>query len=95
MNISVKQCLLELFCILWMMEINLEYPLWLDTEDAEFKLMAQLGQIVRVGFVPDVPGLYFHKRFKGSGHPFYEAVFERASKINENLADKMDTCIIK
>ena len=57
--------------------------------------MAQLGQIVRVGFVPDAPGLYFHKRFKGSGHPFYEAVYERAAKINEHLADKMDTCIIK
>ena len=78
-----------------MMEINLGDPLWLDTEDSEFKLMAQLGQIVRVGFVPDVPGLYFHKRFKGSGHPFYEAVYERAAKINDNLADKMDTCIIK
>ena len=78
-----------------MMDNNLEDPLWLDSQDSKFTLMAQLGQIVKVGFVKDVPGIYFHKRFKGSGHPFYEAVYEKAAKINQELADKMDTCIIK
>ena len=57
--------------------------------------MAEIGQIVKVGFVSDVDGLYFHKRFKGSGHPFYEAVYEKAAKIDKGLADNMDTCIIK
>ena len=78
-----------------MAERNLEDPLWLDVHDSEFGLMAQIGQIVRVGFIPDLPGLYFHKRFKGSGHSFYEAVYHRAAKINMDLADNMDTCIIK
>lgn len=74
---------------------NLEDPLWLNSEDPKFGLMAQIGQIVKVGFVADLPGLYFHKRFKGSKHPFYEAVYEKAARINQDLADNMDTCIIK
>ena len=74
---------------------NLEDPLWLDTSHPKFGLMAQMGQIVKVGFVKDLPGLFFHKQYKGSGHPFYEAVYEQASKINRVFADNMDTCIIK
>ena len=78
-----------------LMEWNLEDPLWLDVNDTRFGVMAQIGRIVRVGFVEDVPLLYFHKRFKGSKHPFYEAVYEKAAKIDIKLADNMDTCIIK
>ena len=78
-----------------LMEKNLEDPLLLDVDDARFGKMAQLGRILQVGFVPDIDGLYFHKRFKGSGHPFYENVYRRASKINREFADNMDTCIIK
>ena len=78
-----------------LMEWNLKDPLWLDENDPRFGKMAELGQIVRTGFVEDVPGLYFHKRFKGSGHPFYEAVYKKAAKIDKDLADNMDTCIIK
>ena len=78
-----------------LMEWNLKDPMWLDVNDPKFGKMAELGQIVRAGFVEDVPGLYFHKRFKGSGHPFYEAVYRKAAKIDKDLADNMDTCIIK
>ena len=53
-----------------LMEWNLKDPLWLDVNDPKFGNMAELGQIVRTCFVEDVPGLYFHKRFKESGHPF-------------------------
>lgn len=74
---------------------NMKDPLWLDVDDPRFGKMAECGRIVKVGFVSDVPGLYFHKRFKGSGHPFYEAVYAKAAKINKKLADNMDTCIIK
>ena len=74
---------------------NLEDPLWLDVKDPRFGRMAELGRIVRVGFVEDIPFLYFHKRFKGSGHPFYDAVYRKAAKIDKELADNMDTCIIK
>ena len=77
------------------MEWNLDDPLWLDINDSKFGKMAEIGRIVRVGFVPDLPLLYFHKRFKNSGHPFYDAVYEKAAKVNKKLADNMDTCIVK
>ena len=78
-----------------LMEWNLDDPLWLDIHDSKFGKMAEIGRIVRVGFVPDLPLLYFHKRFKNSGHPFYDAVYEKAAKVNKKLADNMDTCIVK
>jgi hypothetical protein len=74
---------------------NLEDPLWLDVNCPKYGLMAELGRIVKVGFVEDVPGLYFHKIFKGSGLPFYEAVYKKAARVNKDLADQVDTCIIK
>jgi len=83
---SLDHCLLD-----W----NLEDPLWLDVNDPEFGKMAEIGRIVKMGFVKDVPGLYFHKRFKGSGHPFYDSVYAKAAKVNKKFADNMDTCIIK
>jgi len=77
------------------MEWNLDDALWLDVDCPKFGKMAELGRIVRVGFVEDVPGLSFHKRFKGSKHPFYKSVYEKAAKIDKKYADEMDTCIIK
>ena len=47
-----------------LMDWNLEDPLWLDEDHPKFGIMAQIGRIVKVGFVKDVPGLYFHKRFQ-------------------------------
>jgi len=77
------------------MEWNLKDALYLDTSDNRFGKMAEIGQVVKVGFVSDVDGLYFHKRFKNSGHPFYDVVYKKAAKIDKLLADNMDTCIIK
>lgn len=77
------------------MDKNLEDPMWLDVDHPEFGIMAEIGRIVKVGFVKDVPGLLFHKRFKGSNHPFYESVYAKAAKIDQFMADNMDTCIIK
>lgn len=77
------------------MDWNLEDPLWLDVDDPEYGHMARIGRIVKVGFVADVPGLLFHKRFKGCKHPFYSSVYEKAAKIDVKYADHMDTCIIK
>ena len=76
-------------------ELAIEDELWLDINDARFGVMAQICRIVRAGFVSDLPCLTFHKSFKNSGHPFYEAVYEKAAKIDKYLADNMDTCIIK
>lgn len=76
------------------MDRNLEDPLWLHTH-GDFGMMAELGRIVKVGFVGDVPGIYFHKRFKGAHHPFYDSVYRQAALIDTDFADHMDTCIIK
>ena len=78
-----------------LMDWNLEDPLWLDVDDEKFGKMAEVGRIVKAGFIPDLQGLYFHKRFKNSGHPFYDSVYSKAVKLNKKLADNMDTCIIK
>lgn len=78
-----------------LMEWNLEDPLWLDVDDLKYGKMAELGRIVRVGFVEDIPGFYFHKRFGGSGHPFYESIYTKAARINKKFADHMDTCICR
>lgn len=77
------------------MEWNLEDPLWLNVDDIRFGKMAELGRIIRVGFVPEVGGYYFHRKWKGSGHPFYEAVYRRLVKIDKKMADVMDTCICR
>jgi hypothetical protein len=76
-------------------EWNMADPLWLDVHDPRFDKMAGLGRIVRVSFTEDLPLLYFHKRFENSGHPFYDAVYEKAAKMNLKLADNVDTCIFK
>ena len=78
-----------------LMERNLEDPLWLDVKHPRFGKMAELGRIVRVGFVPEVPGYYFHRNFRNSGHAFYEAVYAKAAKIDRRFADGMETCICR
>lgn len=77
------------------MDWAIEDPLWLDISHPEFGKMAEMGRVVKVGFVKDLPGLLFHKRYKGSKHPFYEKIYNKATTINIKLADCMDTCIIK
>ena len=78
-------------CMAW----NLEDPLWLDVSCPKFGLMAELGRVVRVGFVEDLPGLLFERRFRDCPHQFYRNVYRKAAKINCKLADSMDTCIVK
>lgn len=74
---------------------NMEDPLWLDTSDEEYGHIAEMGRFVRAGFVDDIPFETWHKRFRGAPHPFYKKIYELAKKINEKLADNMDTAIIK
>ena len=78
-----------------LMDWNLDDPLWLDVNDPRFGKMAEIGRVVRVGFVPQVPGYYFNRFFKGSGHPFFEAVYAKASKVNKHMADCLETCICR
>ena len=77
------------------MDWNIEDPLWLDVDHPKYGKMAQLGRVVKVGFVSDVPGILVHKRYKGSGHPFYEKIYAKAATINITLAHHMDSCIVK
>jgi hypothetical protein len=77
------------------MEWNMGDPLWLNVECPKYGLMAEMGRVIRVGFVDDVPGLVFEKRYKDCRHPFYQAVYTKAAKISQKFADSMDTCIIK
>jgi len=76
-------------------EWNLKDPLWLDVSDPKFGKMAELGRIVRVGFIENIDGLYFRRKFKGSGHEFFESVYAKAAKINRKFADELDTCICR
>lgn len=78
-----------------MMDENLKDPLWLDVEDPEFGAMAELMRHVRVGFVPDLPGLVFNRRYKHMRHPFYQTVYKYARSIDSRLADCMDAGIVK
>jgi len=78
-----------------MLERNIEDPLWLDVDCPKFGLMAEMSRVIRVSFSSEIDGLYFHKSFKGSGHPFYDSVYRKAARINKDLADHMDTCIVR
>lgn len=72
-----------------------EEALWLDVDDSRFGLMAEMDRLVMVGHTKDLPGLIFHKRYKGSTHPFYAGFYQKAAKIDTRWADVMDTCIVK
>merc|ERR1712187_88238 len=78
-----------------MMDENLEDPLWLDIEDPEFGAMAELMRHVRVGFVPDLPGLTFNTRYKHMNHAFHRKIYNYAASVNPWFADRMDAAIIK
>ena len=72
-----------------------EDPLWLDIDHPRFGPMASVGRVVRAGFVEALPSLFFERHMRGSNHPFFKAVYNRAAKIDKLYADHMDTCIIK
>merc|ERR1712032_793681 len=76
---------------------NLPDALYLDTDrcDPRFRKMAELGRVVRVGFVDDLPCLMFNKNYHNSPDKFYQRVYQGAAKLNKRLADHMDCCIIK
>jgi len=77
------------------LEWNVADPLWLDVKDKKFGKMAEICRIVRAGFTEDLPFLYFNKSFKGSNQIFYQRVYQKAALIDKELADHMDTCIVK
>ena len=81
-----------------LLEWNVPDPLWLDVGGGvgtKFGKMAELTRLVRACFVEDLPFVHFPRRFRGSGHPFFERVYRKAAKIDRELADNMDICIIK
>merc|ERR1712232_192230 len=66
-----------------LMEWNLPDPLWLDVDSPAYGTMAELGRFVRVGFVPDLPGILFSKRYRDAPHPFYQSIYQHAVTINK------------
>ena len=60
-----------------------------------FGKKAEMVRLIGSGYITDIPGVYFHKRLKGSSHPFHKSFYEKAAKKNRDLADNMDTCIVK
>jgi len=74
---------------------NMEDALWLDTDDERFGHLAEAGRFVRAGFVDDLPGVCWPRRFKRATHPFYRSIYKQAARIDRRLADHMDTAIIK
>lgn len=76
-------------------EKNVTDPLYMNTSNKRFGKMAEINRIVSAAFVTDVDGIYFGKRFYQCSHPFYLRVYAKAAKIDKELADNMDCCIIR
>jgi len=70
-------------------------PLWLDADCSKFRHMAQMSRVVKSGFTDDLPGLSFTTLFKDAKHPFYFEFYQYAAKVDINLANLMDVCIVK
>ena len=79
----------------YMMEVHLPDPTILDQNDEIFGKMNELIQIVRVGFVAKPRGYIFKHTFKDAPHPFYQNIYNFAEKLNPELANQMDACIIR
>ena len=77
------------------LEWGLGDPLWLNDNHPDFGLMAELGQIVRAGFVENLAFIPFKRHFRELPHPFHEEIYNYAVTIDKELADNIDTCIIK
>ena len=74
----------------------IEDALWLDVNSKKYGVTAEMGRLMRAGFVEDLPIPYgFTGKFKQSKHPFFQSIYQFAKKINPIFADQMDTCIIK
>lgn len=81
-----------------MSEEILKDVLWLDVDgvSSRFRGMADVGRLVRSGFVQDVPLVMFNRRFRDAApDTFFAKVYNHAVRINQFLADQMDMCIIK
>jgi len=73
----------------------LEDPLWLFLDDTDFTASGKIAAFANACLSRDLPGLVFERHFKDAEHPFYKEVYLEAKKLNPELADMIDTCIIK
>lgn len=80
-----------------LMEWNLKDPLWLDYSNIseEYHPLVDIGRLIRNGFMEDLPGVIFARKYKDVKLPFYEQVYRDAVLIDERLANEMDAFIIK
>lgn len=69
--------------------------LWADETHPDFGGMAELFHLSRSAFVEDLPCLLFDPKLGAQTHPFYRAVYAHAMRIDPQLAENLDACIIK
>ena len=80
-----------------LLEWNLKDPLWLDYDNVseEFHPLIEMGRYVRTGFLEDLPGVLFARKYKHVNLPFYREVYQEALRIDPKFANEMDTTIVK
>ena len=64
-------------------------------DDTDFTASGKIAAFANACLSRDLPGLVFERHFKDAEHPFYKEVYLEAEKLNPELADLIDTCIIK
>ena len=77
------------------MDWNPEDPLWLDVDDPRYGKMAELGRIVKVGFVPEVEGYNFIIESGRGRVTHVMKQYRKLVKLDRKMADAMDTCICR
>ncbi|CAB9510595.1 expressed unknown protein [Seminavis robusta] len=70
--------------------------LWLDSNDTEFGAMADMAKFARCCYMEDLHLLPFSPKMKDrKSNPFYHSVYNAAHKVDPELADYIDTTIVK
>ena len=77
------------------MEQALQSPFLLDETHRVYGNLAQFGQLVRVGFVTDIPFLMIKRKAKEIKAGFFHELYEEARRVDPILAKEIDICIIK
>lgn len=70
-------------------------PLWLDSSGSKYAHMAEAAVFTRFAYVDELRFLPFTRKFKDCSHPFYQAVYSKAQKLNLKFADAIETCIVR
>ena len=78
-----------------MAEKNLVDPFILLHDHSKFGNIAKMSQLIRMGFVPEIPFVLFTRKAKDVKSGFYHDLYKMAKGIDKQFADMIDICIIK